>query len=174
MARSAVMFEVELRDWIEVPILGLLAQARPATIGRFVIAVAVDAVDAVFGSRFASHVGEKVSVVVPTLTDRNALTAIELIIRSAKSITTSAHRDPSAPFWSFLSFTMGSVSFNHCFAIKTSARFTAAFSQGTAGNKEICSAIAVAKPALSKSGIRDGEQASETLICEVKEAWHAD
>ena len=174
MAKSALMFEVEPRDWIEVPIFGLLAQTCPATIGRFVIAVAVDAVDAVFGSRFAPHVGEKVSVVVPTFTDRDALTAIELIIRSAKSIAARAHRDPSAPFWSFLSFTMGSVSLNYCFAIKASARFTATFSQGTAGNKEICSAITVAKPALSKSGMRDGEQTSEMLTCKVKEAWHAE
>ena len=59
------------------PILHLLAYRRPTAVGRFVIAVVVDAIDRVRGRRTRTHIGvESLKGIAPALTDRDATAAV--------------------------------------------------------------------------------------------------
>src|ERR1700683_337350 len=62
------------------PILGLFLRRRPPTVARFVVAVVVDALDAV-SIRPLAHVGEEVLEDLPALADGDAGAAVMLVVR---------------------------------------------------------------------------------------------
>jgi hypothetical protein len=82
-------------------ILSLFTPSRPAAITGGVGSIIVGAVKAMIRRRPASHVGEKIRIVLPTSGNRNSSSAVSWKIFAARIIATAAHRRPSFPFWRF-------------------------------------------------------------------------
>lgn len=74
-------------------IIALFLTCGPSAIGRFVVAVVVDAVKS-FPGRTLAHVFEKVPKVVPSVTNRDSATSVPSVSMMCFGVAPSAHLHP--------------------------------------------------------------------------------
>jgi hypothetical protein len=79
-------------------VISLLNTASPATVTRLVVAVIINPIKFVFGSRFVAHIIEKVRELIPSFTDTNATTTIPMISPIVFVPTTFSHSSPRVIF----------------------------------------------------------------------------
>lgn len=106
------------------PIRRLLSSCRPSAVGRFIVPVAVDAIDRVRRGGPRAHVGEEVFESLPSVAYANASTAIIGEPFGAGVRATFAHAAPRLPFWG------AGTSVRCCRMILTAAGLSAASQVG--------------------------------------------
>jgi hypothetical protein len=146
------------------PIDSLFFFRRPTTVVGRVIAIVVNAVDAVKTAWSSPHVGEEIYKFTPTLANDYAAFTIVFIADRFRISTPSMHVGPNGVFRCFaseLGFTMLVLSFCGLFSEKTSTRLNT-FKSTAAGSKFYSPTIANIKPPLSFNPQNDG-QPSKTL-----------
>ena len=94
---------------IGATIVHLLLHSRPATIGRFVVAVCIDAVQRVFWRAWSHVREERGEIVHPPFADRNSSATVVLVFVVARIQTATFHLDPRSIFAGHLSIRGGAV-----------------------------------------------------------------
>jgi hypothetical protein len=161
----------DARCWRVSPVSRLFTPRRPTAIARLVIAVVVDAVNAVLQRGATAHVGKKIGVLAPMFADRNASSAIVLEILPLRVATSSADIGPCQPFWRLMGFAMQATSLASFFAMKASARSSATAPQAIAGQEQFSATIPATEPAYT-SDVFKRSQTAKTLASKFNETRH--
>ena len=85
------------RHWAAV--VRLFFFGTPVAIFRGIRTVIVSTLYAVFWTRAASHLGKKISVIVPAWIDRYASAAVVFVVFSIRIFASLMHSSPDYPFW---------------------------------------------------------------------------
>ena len=163
-------------------VAGLLFGRSPAAISWLVVAVIVDAVEAMFGARASVHIGKKVDVIAPSFTNGDAATSVMLPLWVFWVAATIQHAAPRSIFWClgfplFVSplavgpFTTSETLVSIVTA-KASAGQGSSLSEKGAGGEMLSSAIAETSPFLTVFEIFHGNKSPEPLARNVNEGDH--
>lgn len=136
---KAVSFSVERKHSCFTGVLRLLHLSSPAAVVFFVVSVAVKPVDRSLWKRLQSHILKKVDKrIKPSLADRYALSAVEMIIIIVGIVASSLHFFPRRVFGR-IAHTSGNCSV-------TSARLYRIISKITSSHSSRIPALASAQP----------------------------
>ena len=145
-------------------IVGLLLGSGPTTVPRSIGAFVVNSVDAVFACRFAAHVCEKISVVVPTWINRYTAICIEMMSGAIVISASIVHVFPRNIF----SGSIVGVRSASEFVSQASARTGFAASQIAGKYLSYLSAIALAFPITAAIGWSNNCPTAKSLGGEVE------
>lgn len=142
-------------------IVGLLFTSSPATISRLVVAVHINAIEAMHRRRFGPHIIQKVlGTISPSFADGDAAATIRIKVPSFRAVAAIFHALPRDIFRSFRT-PMSWMSY------QASARTHPALPEIAALSNYATAARAFAIPSLARHKI-NSEQAAELLPREIK------
>ena len=152
-------------------IVSLLFRSRPFTIGRFVIAIIIDALERV-ASFSRPHISEKIFKFEPPFAELNSTTPIQLIVSSVRIAATFEHARPAFIGWGSI-LTMSKIV---AFKKQTTARTYFSAFKRVGGGEYFVSAGAGANPnytAIASPNSRfNRTQSTKTLICDIESFGH--
>ena len=102
--RNCLGFAFECKQSARSPVSGLFRPCSPFAISGFIIAIVINALNAVRRRWSWSHIGQKVFKPAPSFTDLNSTTPVVFIARVSITSASGVKKTPNAMFWSACQF----------------------------------------------------------------------